>query len=65
MSTLPGVLAPVRAAMASLLLPTWYANQFYSADDITFILNIAADVADGARADATLLLRAFAKEAGN
>ena len=65
MPTLPGVLAPVRAAAASLLLPTWHANQLYSADDIAIILNIAADVADSARVDATLLLRAFANEACN
>ena len=61
MSMLPGVLAPVRAAVASLLLPIWHANRPYSADDITVILNIAADVADGARADATLLLRLAAR----
>ena len=35
------------------------------AEDIAVILNITADVADGARADATLLLRAFANEAAN
>ena len=65
MRTLLGVLAPVRAVVASLLLPTWHANRLYSADDITVILNITADVADGARADATLLLCAFANEACN
>ena len=65
MPTLPGVLAPVLVAVASLLLPTLHANRLYSADDIPAILNIAADVADGARADATLLLRAFANEACN
>ena len=65
MPTLPGALAPVRAAVASLLLPTWHANRLYSADDIAVILNIAADVADGVRADATLLLRAFANKAAN
>ena len=65
MPTLLGVLAPVRAVVASLLLPIWHANRLYNTDDIAVILNIAADIADGARADATLLLRAFANETCN
>ena len=36
-----------------------------SVDDIPAVLNIAIDVADGARVDATLLLRAFANEAAD
>ena len=45
MRTLLGVLAPVRAVVASLLLPIWHANRLYNTDDIAVILNIAVDVA--------------------
>ena len=65
MPTLPGVLAPVRAAVASLLLSSCHANHLYSADDIVIILNSTVNVADGSRVDATLLLRAFANEAAD
>ena len=46
----------------------WYyppdmPTDFAARTGIAVILNIAADVADGVRADATLLLRAFANEA--
>ena len=65
MPTLPGVLAPVWVAVALLLLSSCHANRLYSADDISVILNIAINIADGSKVDATLLLRAFANEAAN
>ena len=40
-------------------------TDFAARTGIAVILNIAADIADGARADATLLLRAFANETCN
>ena len=60
----PKKLAPVRAVVASILLPQDHVSRLYSAADISNTLNIAVGV-DGndvinAGVDATLLLRAFA-----
>ena len=66
MPHLPKKLAPVRAAVASILLPQDHVSRLYSPADIASALNIAADV-DGndtinAGVDAMLLLRAFVYE---
>ena len=56
-------LAPVRAAVASILLSQDHVSRLYNAADISNALNIAAgnDVIN-AGVDATLLLRAFVYE---
>ena len=58
-------LVPVHAGVASLLLPSCHGNQLYCVGVIAVILNITADVADGSRVDAILLLCAFANKAVN
>ena len=65
MPTLPCSLAPVRAAVASMLRSPDHAGNLYRADDVATALNIAADVTDGAAIDTTMLLRAFANEAAD
>ena len=69
MPHLPKKLAPVRAAVASILLPQDHVSHLYSAADIANALNVAADVdgndAINAGVDVTLLLRAFANEGGD
>ena len=66
MSHLPKKLAPVRAAVASILLPQDHVSHLYRPTDIANALNVAADVdgndAINAGVDAMLLLRAFAYE---
>ena len=68
MPHLPKKLAPVRAAVAPILLPQDHVSRLYSAVDISNALNIATDVdgndAINAGVDATLLLRAFVYEGG-
>ena len=68
MPHLPKHLAPVRAAVASILLLQDHVSRLNSAADISNALNIAADVggndAINTDVDATLLLRAFAYEGG-
>ena len=63
MPTLPHSLAPIWAAVASILLSPEHAQKLYGADDVAAALNIAADAFNGARVDTTMLLRAFANEA--
>ena len=63
MPTLPGVLAPVRAAVASVLRSSDHAGNLYSADDVALALNVAVDAAAGALVDVPMILRAFANEA--
>ena len=62
----PEKLAPVRAAVALILLPQDHVSHLYSAADIANALNVAVDV-DGndtinAGVDVTLLLCAFSHE---
>ena len=63
---LPKKLSPVRAAVASILLPQDHVSRLYSATDIANALYVAANVNGNnvinAVVDATLLLRAFAYE---
>ena len=51
--------------MASMLLSLDHTDRLYGADDLTNALNVAADAPDGARVDATMLLRAFLNEAAD
>ena len=63
MPTLPGVLAPVRAAVASVLRSPDHAGNLYSADDVALALNVAVDAVGGALVDVAMILRAFANKA--
>ena len=65
MPTLPCSLAPVRAAVASMLRSPDHAGNLYRADDVATALIIAADVTDGAAIDTTMLLCAFSNEAAD
>ena len=62
MTTLPCVLAPVRATVASMLRFPDHTGNLYPANDVMIALNIAADATDGALVDATLFLCAFVNE---
>ena len=53
-------IAPVQAVVASALLSFDHVASLYSADDVVFALNIAADVSDNAKVDQTMFPRAFA-----
>jgi len=48
-----------------MLLSLDHTDRLYGADDLTNALNVAADAPDGARVDATMLLRAFLNEAAD
>jgi hypothetical protein len=69
MPHLPKKLAPVRAAVASILSHYLHVGNLYDAGEIANALNIEADVAGNdainAGVDVTLLLRAFANEGGD
>ena len=64
MSILPASLAPVRAAVASVLCCPSHLGQLYEADDIAAAINEAAAVDNApvisARVDTKMLYRAFA-----
>ena len=62
MPCLPKSLAAVRTAVASLLRSSDRAGSLHGADNITVLLNIAADVSSDAGIDVTMLLRAFANK---
>ena len=68
MPSLPKSLAAVRSAVASLLRPADHPGSLNSVDDIANALNIAADIYGShdiyTKASTTLLLRAFAYDAG-
>ena len=64
MPNLPKRPAPLCSAVASSLLCYLHTSNLHSGNDITTVLNIAADVKrDNARSvNVTLLMRAFANE---